>query len=106
MGEFISEKGGWKSALGELADVKNGGVLFIVSVLAYPDYKYYKSKAIAQFDCPEEDIKYADMLDYEEWGYILKDPCCNCWPNGTGKSTISVYNDKGVLVNCPISGCT
>jgi WD40 repeat protein len=106
MGEFISEKGGWKSALGELADVKNGGVLFIVSVLAYPDYKYYKSKAIAQFDCPEEDIKYADMLDYEEWGYILKDPCCTCWPKGTGKSTVSVYNSEHVLVKCPISGCT
>jgi hypothetical protein len=106
IGEFISEQGGWKSALGEGADVKTGGVLFVVSVLAYPDYKYYKSKAIAQFDCPDEDIKYGDMLDYEEWGYILKDPCCNCWPNGTGKSTVSVYNSEHVLVKCPMSGCT
>jgi WD40 repeat protein len=106
LSEFVSDKDNWRSALTELADVKTGSIIFFVESPAYKDYKYFGPRAIAQFECPEEDIKYGDIVYYRDWENILEDPCCSCWPNGTGKSKISVKNSQGVIVNCPSSGCT
>jgi hypothetical protein len=99
-GQFITEKGGWREVLSQVSDPKDNMVIFSVYI---PEFKfsYYKLLAIASFECPEEDIKLDDIVNYKDWERILEDPCCSCWPNGTGTSNIIINS-----VKCPSSGCT
>jgi hypothetical protein len=99
-GQFITEKGGWREVLSQVSDPKDNRVIFSVYI---PEFKfsYYKLLAIASFECPEEDIKLDNIVNYKDWERILEDPCCSCWPNGTGTSNIIINS-----VKCPSSGCT
>ena len=54
----------------------------------------------------EEDIKLDDIVDFGLWESILEDPCCSCWPNGTGTSEIQIQKLDGTIVKCPSTGCT
>jgi hypothetical protein len=82
------------------SNTKKSNVIFQIEVLDLK-YKFYEDRAIAQFECPEEDISIGDIVSSSDWNYILKDPCCACWPNGTGNKDIIING-----VKCPTSGCT
>jgi WD40 repeat protein len=108
-GIYQSVKDGWRDILmtesqNDLSpspsNVKKSIVVFQVEILDFK-YKFYDDRAIAQFECPEEDILLGDIVSTSDWDYILKDPCCACWPNGTGTKNITINGIK-----CPTSGCT
>ena len=98
-GDYISKLDGWRQALGMASENKENAVSFVVVIPEFGN-KYYDVKSIANFECPEEDIKLNDIVDYRDWKEILKDPCCSCWPNGTGNSDIIINS-----VKCPKTGC-
>ena len=104
-GDYASKLDGWREALAQAADPKDDGVIFSVYI---PEFKfnYYSVRAISGFECPEEDIKLHDIVDYNLWKSILEDPCCSCWPNGTGNSDIQIQKLDGTIVKCPSTGCT
>jgi len=104
-GDYTSKLSGWREALAQASDPKDNGVIFVVYV---PEFKqnYYSVRAISAFECPEEDIKLHDIVDYGDWKAILEDPCCSCWPNGTGNSEIQIKNYNGDIIKCPTTGCT
>jgi hypothetical protein len=81
------------------SNIKKSNVIFQIEVLDLK-YKFYVDRAIAQFECPEEDILLGDIVDTSDWDYILQDPCCTCWPNGTGNKDIIINS-----VKCSKTGC-
>ena len=108
-GNYLSVKDGWRDILmtesqkdlsPSPSNVKKSIVVFQVEILDFK-YKFYDDRAIAQFECPEEDILLGDIVGTNDWKYILEDPCCSCWPNGTGTKNITINGIK-----CPTSGCT
>jgi WD40 repeat protein len=108
-GDYLSVNDGWRTALmtasetdlsPSTSNTKKSNVIFQIEVLDLK-YKFYEDRAIAQFECPEEDISIGDIVSSSDWNYILKDPCCACWPNGTGNKDIIING-----VKCPTSGCT
>ena len=109
VGEFISEKDGWKEALIEAANPKTGGVGFKVYISEY-SLTYTDLKSIASYDCPTEfesdAVKYGDIVDYDFWQTVLNSPCCSCYPNGTGTQNISLKDNNGNIIKCPSIGCT
>lgn len=68
---------------------------FNVSILGNT---YPTTKSIAQFKCPNYKIKYHDIVDYNLWQQILSDPCCSCYPTGTGGEKVTL---KQVINNNP-----
>ena len=107
-GDYLSAKDGWKEALmlasetnlsPSTSNIKKSNVIFQIEVLDLK-YKFYADRAIAQFECPEEDILLGDIVDTSDWDYILQDPCCACWPNGTSNKDIIINS-----VKCSKTGC-
>jgi hypothetical protein len=88
-GEFISDSGGWKSTLSEAAN--NGDFNSVTFVVEVPEFKIKFTSdrttySIARFDCPGEDMKSDDIVDYNDFKDIIEsdNPCALCYPNGTG----------------------
>ena len=100
-GGFQTSDGGWDIVLKSLAN-SNDAVNFVVEIPEFKSIKFYDVRAIASVDCPGENIKTGQMIDYSDWSFIKEDFCCSCYPSGTGNQTI-IFN--GVTCS-PTSGCT
>lgn len=83
---------------------------FNVDILGY---SYVTTRSIAQFKCPNYQIKYHDIVVYSLWQQILTDPCCKCYPTGTGGEKVTLtqvinnnpYTTQNVECNITGSNC-
>jgi len=83
---------------------------FNVDILGY---SYVTTKSIAQFKCPNYQIKYHDIVEYSLWQQISTDPCCKCYPTGTGGEKVTLkqvtnnnpYTTQNVECNITGSNC-
>ena len=101
-GGFESPEGGWDIVLNSLSNNEDNSVAFVVEIPEFKNIRFYDVRSVASADCPGENIKMGQLLDYGDWQNIIEDFCCYCYPNGTGNKTI-IFN--GVTCS-PTSGCT
>jgi hypothetical protein len=54
------------------------------------------------FNCPDYNYVYGDVLTFPTYDRIMKNPCCECYPDGTGGNQIII---NGVTCNPTGAGC-
>jgi hypothetical protein len=69
-------------------DSRNVGISVVVR--EYPEYSYGIVEAVLDFPCPGEGYRVGELISVSDYEYILKDPCGECYPNGTGGSRIII----------------
>lgn len=69
-------------------DSRNVGISVVIR--EYPEYFYTIVEAVLDFPCPGESYRIYDLITPREYESILKDPCGDCYPNGTGGNTIVI----------------
>jgi hypothetical protein len=65
-----------------------------VQIKEYPEYKYGTVEVVIPFACPDYTYRIYDTIPPDEYKDILKDPCGECYPNGTGGSRIRIWDGK------------
>ena len=101
-GEFISDKDGWKENLNLAKDVSTNIVGFRILIPKFPNIRFWEAKVFMPYDCPDEDIKYGDLIRKENYESIKKNPCAYCY--GDPYTAKSPYVLEGQ--ECPLSGTT
>jgi hypothetical protein len=104
-GNFTTKNGNMRSVI-DLAKKRldNGTnyIPFVVTIPEFPNLRFFDgSRGLAEFDCPDEDIKFYDIIKVREMETILRNYCKNCYPNGTGGKKIIVNG-----VSCSTTGAT
>ena len=100
-GNFTTTKAGWKEILSQAVDNRDDNVYFQVSIEGIPE-KFGSAYAVARFDCPEYDLLPGSLADTDDWKMILKNPCCECYPDGYTSNMTFILNGQ----ECSKSGNT
>ena len=86
-GTYTSTKDGWKDALSAM---NTNTFQYYVYFPTLQNVKAYGSFSILPYDCPDEDVNAYDIISPERYDSINKNPCHNCYPNGTNGQTITI----------------
>jgi hypothetical protein len=79
----------------------NQTVYFDVYIPAFASRIKFARK-ILPFACPEYSYVYGEILTFPQYERIMKNPCCECYPDGTGGNTIII---NGITCNPTGAGC-
>jgi hypothetical protein len=100
-GNFTTTKAGWKEILNQAVDRSDDSVYFQVTIEGIPE-KFGSAYAVARFDCPEYNLLPGSLADTDDWKMILKNPCCECYPDGYTSNMTFILNGQ----ECSKSGNT
>jgi hypothetical protein len=101
-GNFVTTSGGWVDNITTAAELSNNQVVYFdVYIPAFSTRITFVRKVLG-FDCPEYDYVYGDVLTFPSYDRIMKNPCCECYPDGTEGNTIII---NGVTCNPTGAGC-
>ena len=101
-GSFESTSNGWIDTITTAASLNsNQTVYFDVYIPAFAGRIKFARK-ILPFACPEYSYVYGEILTFPQYERIMKNPCCECYPDGTGGNTIVI---NGVTCNPTGAGC-
>jgi hypothetical protein len=78
------------------ADPTSKSLGFRVAVSEYPEYKYYMSYKVMNYDCPTRNLLPGDVVTVSVYDQIDQNPCQICYPNGGPNIRI---NGKDCLPN-------
>ena len=105
IGYFTSKNGDMHSVLDLAKQIKSDDtnyLPFVVTIPEFPNLKFFDGHyGYSEYDCPEEEIKYGEIITVKDMQYIYDDFCNNCYPNGTGGKKIIF---KGVTCSTTGSG--
>lgn len=85
--------------LQEASEGRDYRLVFGVRIVEF-GLTYVTRKVLMPIKCPDEDLKYLEIVEVAEWDRIKDNICCNCYGGGYTSGKI-VWNGT----ECPKSGC-